>query len=567
MALLAPRKNWKIKPADIRLQRTLSRDMNISLLMAQLLLNRNVKDATEASQFLSCSLSHLFDPLMMQDMSKAITRVKRALQKKEKILIFGDYDVDGVTSIAILQRVLEQMGADVCHHIPHRVHDGYGLNNMVARIARQKGASLFISVDCGITAIHEVDLLTKAGIDVIVIDHHEPSANGLPSALAVIDPKRKDDRYPFKELAAVGLVYKFIQALTGSLNEDLLDFVALGTVADVVPLISENRILVKYGLERIKNTKSVGLAALMEAAKLKPTSISPQAIGFILGPRLNATGRIDSARKSLELLLCNNELQAAQMAQNLNSLNNDRQKLQRQIIQEAVGIVDKEVNFKNDKVIVVSKDGWHKGVLGIVASRVCEMYSRPAVVISLENGVGSASARSISGFHLSEALNHCAALLEEFGGHKLAAGLTIRAENIMTFRRHINDFAKDILKVKDLVPVIDVDCEVPLSVLNQNLFKMTESLQPFGEGNPVPLFCTRQLKIKARPVRRAKETLKLWLTDGTMTISAVGFGMAACADYLAPGHEVDVVYQLSLDTWGKAPTLQLKLKDIKTSTV
>lgn len=565
MSRLVSSKLWKIREAAPGLQSALALGLNISPVMAQLLINRGVSDIGQAECFLSCALSKLHDPFLLKDMDKAVARLKEAQKRRERVLIYGDYDVDGITSIALLNRTLEELGLEVVHHIPHRIDDGYGLNLAVSDIVKEKGAALIICVDCGITAAKEVDMLNKAGVDVIIIDHHEPGSAGLPSALAIIDPKRKDCRYPFKDLAAVGLVLKFVQALTGRIDEDMLDLVTLGTVADVVPLTGENRIIVKNGLDKIARTKNVGLAALLEVTKIKGKKVQPHTVGFILGPRLNATGRMDSAHRSLDLLLSCDQQDAMKLALALDHFNAHRQKIQRIMIEDAIALVEQEINFKEHKVIVVSKAGWHRGVLGIVAARVAEKYSRPAIVISLTDGLGSASARSIENFHLYEALSHCSEFLEEFGGHRLAAGLTIKEENIDGFKVRINAFANSIMQVQDFMPSLVVDCELPLSAAQNGLIDELDMLEPYGEGNPVPIFCSKNVVIKSQPVLRAKDTIKFWVTDGRSTVAVVGFGMGRYCETLTPGQAVDILYQLTLDEWNGMSSVQLKLKDIKTS--
>lgn len=567
MPTLTSQKLWKIKDPNPQLQLALHNDLGVHPIIAQLLINRGIMTTQEADSFLSADLSKLHDPFLLKDMDKAVSRVRQAREKKERVLIFGDYDVDGVTSLTILHNALVKIGIDVITHIPHRMHDGYGLNEDIGKIAKEKGVSLLITVDCGITALSEVDIINECGIDVIIFDHHEPAEQGLPKAFAVVNPKRKDCPYPFKSLASVGLVAKFIHAIFGKFQEDTLDLVALGTIADVAPLRGENRIFVKAGLPRIRETKNKGLSALMDVAKIKGKKFRAHHAGFVLGPRINSSGRMGSAKKSLDLLLSQDHEGAYTLAQHLEETNRERQKLQRDVVQEAISLVEREVNFKEHKVIVVSKEGWHKGVLGIVASRVAEMYYRPAIIISIQDGMGTASARSIQGFHLNEALAHCSEILEAFGGHKLAAGLTIREENVGNFRDLINHFANDILEVCDLMPTLDIDCEIPLSSLSLDLINKIDLLEPYGQGNPAPVFCSRNLIVKTKPMVMGKNTLKFWVTDpsGQMTVSAVGFGMGKCQEFISVGQRIDLAYEMAIDDWNKPAVVQLKLKDMRGS--
>ena len=565
MSALGIQKFWKIPSPDPKLQRSLSNHFKIHPIIAQLLINRGVMTLEAVESFLSPELSRLHDPFLLKDMDIAVKRIRQAQERKERVLVFGDYDVDGVTSSAIMHRALKKVGIEVINHIPHRMQDGYGLNENVIAIAKEKGVSLLITVDCGITAYREVEMLNAQGIEVIIFDHHEPSDHTLPRAYAVVNPKRKDCPYPFKDLASVGLIGKFTQAFCGAIDEDDLDLIALGTIADVVPLRGENRIFVKWGLPKIGDTKNKGLSALIDVAKIKGKPIRPYYVGFILGPRLNATGRMHSAQKSLDLLLSEDDVEAYALAQLLEETNTERQKFQKEVVEEAVRLVEQEINFNDHKVIVLSKEGWHKGVLGIAASRVTEMYYRPTIIISLEAGVGTASARSIDGFHLHEALTHCSEILENFGGHRLAAGLTIRSENIDQFRNQINDFAKAVLQGRQLIPSLAIDCEIPLNNIDLDLINNMDLLEPYGEGNASPVFCSRGLTVRGKPAVMGKETLKFWLTDGQSVVSAVGFGLAKYRDLVSAGGKLDIAYELSIDDWNKAPTAQLKVKDIKIS--
>lgn len=558
-------KNWQVKKADPHLQAVLSDALGVHPIVAQLMINRQIIDVQEAKDFLSADITGLHDPFLLKNMDSAVKRIRQAQQKKERVLVYGDYDVDGVTSSALLNNVLTRMGMDVLHFIPHRVHHGYGLNEEITDYAVKEKVNLLIAVDCGITSVEEVDALQKIGVDVIVIDHHEPGGR-LPQAVAIINPKQKDCPYPFKHLASVGLVVKLTQALLGGLSEDILDLAAIGTVADIVPLRGENRILVKAGLSKITRTKNKGLLALLETAKIKDKKITPFHVGFVLGPRINAAGRMDSAHTSLDLFLSENAEDACGLARTLEKHNTERRRMQSGIVEEALDIVEREVNFKDQKVIVLSKEGWHRGVLGIVASKIADKYYRPTVVISIdEEGIGTASARSINGFHLYNALQSCADYLESFGGHEGAAGLTIREENIDSFRKLINEVAHEVLEAKKLIPALSIDCEIPLASVSLELAQMIEDMEPFGEGNPAPVFCSRNLDVKNPPQILGKDTIKFWVSEGGCTISAVGFGMVKYRGMINPGAKVDLAYQISVDEWNKAPTPQLKLKDIRLS--
>ncbi len=558
-------KHWHIKTPNPHLQVAFSNSLGIHPLVAQLLINRGVETTETAKSFLNCGISNLHDPFLLKDMDKAVKRINQARDKKERVMIFGDYDVDGVSSSALLHGTLTKLGIEVFNYIPHRMSEGYGLNHAIADIAREKNIQLLITVDCGINAFTQVDGLNKNGIDVIILDHHEPTDEKLPKAVAIINPKRHDCTYPFKGLASVGLVFKLSHALLNEVPMDDLDLVAVGTISDVAELNGENRIFVKEGLSRIHETKNKGLQALIEVARIKGKKLRPYHVGFILGPRINASGRMGSAEKSLQLLLSQDIGEAMEIAQSMEENNKTRQQTQKDIVEEALGIVEREVNFKDHQIIVLSREGWHRGVIGIVASRIMDTYYRPTVVISLDEGVGVGSARSIDGFHLFEALTHCSGLLENFGGHERAAGLTIKEGNIDQFRSRINAFAKENLNTDDLIPTLELDCEIPLSGLDVELINTIETLAPYGEGNPIPKFCSRRLTVKGAPARLGKDTIKFWVTDGKVTHQAVGFGKGKFFDLVANAKEIDLAYSLGIDDWKKDPAVQLEVKDIKES--
>lgn len=559
-------KRWIFRTPNPQLQVQLSDSLNIHPVVAQLLINRGVKSPQEAKDFLTGGFSALHDPFLLKDMDKAVARLGVAKARHEKVLIFGDYDVDGVTASAVLAYAFKEFGLETINHIPHRLKDGYGLNHTIAKSAKEKGVTLLVAVDCGVSALAEVETLRQEGIDVIIVDHHEPLVDKLPNAIAVVDPKRKDCTYPFGSLAAVALAFKLAQALLGKNYKENLDLVALGTIADVVPLQGENRILVKQGLALIEKTKNFGLKALIKTARIKGKRITPKFVGFILGPRINAMGRIDSAEKSLQLLLTQNEKEADEIAQMLEANNRQRQATQSSIIDEALAKVEHEVNFKNDRVIVLSAEGWHKGVVGIVASRIADTFYRPSIVLSIEDGIATGSARSIEGFHLFDALTKCAHLLEDFGGHDHAAGLTLKIENLEAFKKEMNDIARAEIKDEDLAPGILVDCEIPLSSVNMDLVRKAQQLAPFGEENPDPVFCSRDVIVKSPAIILSRDTLKFWVTDKKNVYSAVGFGMGSYQPLLEQGKPIDIIYSVSVDDWNKEPTVQLELQDIKLGT-
>lgn len=558
-------KKWILCKQDSDMASMFVKELNVSIVIAQLLINRGIDNIDSARQFVSADLASLHDPFLLTDLQKAIDRIKQALRTKEKIMVFGDYDVDGVTSTALLCTSLKNLGSDLIAHIPHRADDGYGLNAEAVNAAKENGVTLVITVDCGINAFSEITSFNKEGIEVIVIDHHEPDGDNIPDAFAIIDPKRKDCKYPFKHLAAVGLVAKVVQALESKIDDHVLDLVSLGTIADVVPLIGENRIFVKNGLKNLNNTKILGLQALLDVANIRDKEIKPFHVGFVIGPRINAAGRMDSAMLSLELFMSNDFQKACQIAKELDVHNYDRQKLQKEIFSQAVDLVESQVGLSDQNVIVLCQEGWHRGLIGIVASKISEKYYRPTIIISLDEEMGVASARSVEGFHLYDALSECSHFLERFGGHKGAAGLTIKKDNIDAFTQLINDFAKNITSKEALLPSVTIDQELSFSELNLDLVYSIEEMEPFGECNPKPIFCSRNLTVQGTPQVFAKDTLKFWVTDGEETYSAVGFSMGKYKSLLTTGQKVDLAYQLSIDDWNKAPVVQLKIEDIKIS--
>jgi single-stranded-DNA-specific exonuclease len=558
-------KIWKLKEPDIELKNALSAELGTSSIFAQLLASRGITDKIGAEVFLRAELTDLYDPFLMKGMRPAVTRIRQAIVKKEPIFIATDFDVDGVTSCTILESELKRLGAVVEHYVPHRVKDGYGLNAEAVDLAKKFKAGLFISLDCGITSLNEAAALKKHGIDFIIVDHHEPPQKELPQAIAILNPKQDGCAYPFKELASVGLAYKLIQALEAKDAHEYLDLVALGTVADVVPLRSENRIFVRHGLDVLNSTKRKGIRSLMSVAGVKEKKVSTHSISFILAPRLNASGRMNSAQASLDLLLSNDALEADRLAQYLNDHNRQRQKVEEEVLGQAMDLIASEVNFKDDFIIVLSKEDWHPGVLGIVASKIADRFYRPAIIISLEGEVGRGSARSVPNFHIYEALVRCEVFLKEYGGHKYAAGLTIERGKIQEFKALLNMIAKENFKNELYAPTLDVDVQVPLSMINEELLDSIDKLSPFGEGNRRPVFVSRGLKVKSKPLLVGKNSLKFWVTDGEGTFEAIGFGMSDFFDLVNQADRIDMAYGLGRDSWNPHNPIQIEIKDIKIS--
>ena len=561
-------KTWKILESDIALQKKLATECGVTPITAQLLINRDINDPSKADRFLKADLSSLYDPYLLKDMDKAVKRIKRAISKGEKIMIYGDYDVDGISAVALLKRVLRDLGGHIVSYIPDRIEEGYGLNKDAVKTAHRRNISLLITVDCGISGREEVEYLSRLGITAIITDHHKIFEESFPSeAYAVINPLQKDCPYPFKYLSGVAVAYKLAEALTLGSGYDIkqhLDLVALGTIQDMVPQLGENRILTKHGLRKVNDSNKKGIQALIETSGLKGRTISAREVGYMLGPRINAAGRISSAKIALRLLTTEDRGEARELAESLDKENRNRQRIESSILREAVNRVENEVNFKEEKVIVLESDDWHPGVIGIVASRITERFNRPTIMISFGGkNEGKGSGRSIKNFHLFEALAECRSLLTNFGGHAAACGLRIARKDLSKFRSKLNTVASECLEAKDFIPTLTIDMEVPLHLLKHKLISEFESLAPHGPGNRRPILSSRSLKLKSRPRHIRREGIKMWVTDNNVTCEAIGFGMNDMVDDVMESSTIDVAYTPSINRWGGLNTLQLELIDMK----
>lgn len=562
------RKLWVVKKPQKVLQEKLTRETGISPTLAHLLINRNLTTPTEIEGFLHCKKSSLHNPFKLKGITKAVGRIKRAITQKEKILIYGDYDVDGITSVAMLTTFLEKEGGLVESYIPNRLEEGYGLNIEAIKLAKSKGVSLVIAVDCGTTDKEEIDLLNRYKIDTIIVDHHQVQKELMPNAFSLINPLQPGCDYPFKELSGVGLAYKLICAIsddTQHKSEEFLDLVALGTVADVVSQTGENRILTKLGLGKLSISPRVGLKALMDAAGLSRKDIQAEHISFILGPRINVAGRIGSPELALKLIMTEEKDKAKELAEVLNQKNSHRRKLQDEILKKATSEILDNVNFKDQRVIVVWGEDWHLGVIGIVASKIVDRFYRPAIVLSVQENIARGSGRSIEKFHLFEAVYKCKDLLENFGGHEAACGITIAKDKIEQFRDSINDVAHKMLKTDDLVPRIEVDAQLSLSCITKKFIGELRLLEPFGVDNPQPLFMTSNLKMKNSPARLGKSGIKMWVTDKKITCEAMCFNAYDMFGGLQDLNSVDLVYYPRIREISGVSTFKLEIEDLKPS--
>ena len=570
------RNRWIFLPEQPAVESELSQSLKISPLLARILAQRGHDSTDKAERFLNPRLKDLSDPFLLGPLRETATRIWKAIDNKERIVIYGDYDVDGVTSTALLIRVLQVYGADVHPFLPRRMDEGYGLSaDGMQRCMEETKPRLLIAVDCGTTATREITDLTKRGVDVIVLDHHQPPAE-LPPCL-LINPKvsaqssAPGTQTPVLNLATVGVVFKLCHGflkvgrelgkpVEGSDLKKHLDLVAVGTVADVVPLDGENRTFVRAGLEELAKTEKIGLRTLMEVARVT-SRLTPYHIGFQLGPRLNAMGRLSDAQASLELLLTADASRAKELAEVLDGQNQDRQVIEQDIFEEAMEMME---DFDpQQRVIVLANDDWHVGVIGIVAARVMREFYRPTVIIGMNgDGVGKGSCRSIEAFHIIDALKRCESLLERYGGHQAAAGLSIQGKNIDAFRAQLETIARETLTAEQLQPSIKVCTEVTLDDVNADLLDDLARLEPFGSGNSTPIFVARRLRLRSKPQVVGNGHLKLWLTNGNRALDAIGFNFGA---WQPRGECVDIAFTPQWNDYQGERRIQLKLVDLKDS--
>ena len=568
----AGRKRWHVSGPEPALAQRLAQELNISPVVAALLVNRGLSEPAAAIRFLSSTLAEIHDPILLLGMDRAVERLAAAFGKGEKVCVYGDYDVDGITSVALLIDFFRTVGFDCFYHIPKRLEEGYGLSAEGVETAARRGASVIVTVDCGITAAEESRLCSSLGIDLIITDHHTPD-DSIPQACAVIDPHQPGCQFPFKSLAGVGVAFNLLIALRNRLREDgafnggggpnlraYLDLVAMGTLADIVPLLDENRIFVKYGLAELTSSPRVGVEALKRVAGVTG-QVGCGAVGFRLAPRLNAAGRLEDAALGVELLLCGDREEAAAIADRLDAGNAERQALEQEMLRDVLEKVRGEPRLAARKSIVLASREWHPGIIGIVASRIVDIYHRPTVLIALQEGGGRGSGRSIPQFHLLDALHACAEHLLKFGGHKYAAGLSIDESILETFVERFDEVAQGVLTDADLTPDLTIDAELSGEELTLDLAEAVGSLSPFGMGNPEPVFLVRGATIVDRRVLKERH-LKLRLAAGGKVLDAIGFDMAGREN---PSGRVDVACSLELNVWNGRKRLQLRLRDFRES--
>jgi len=543
--------------------------LGVPKIIAQLLLNRGISSIEEAKRFFRPDWEDLHNPYLMKDMDRAVDRAVLALKRKERIFVYGDYDVDGITGVSLLTLFFREMGNEAFFYIPDRLHEGYGLSKSGIQYAAKFGAKLLISVDCGITAIDEIAFANEMGIDVIVSDHHEPS-NKLPKAIAILDPKREDCPYPFKELAGVGVAFKFVQAVVERFGLDqemvrqYVDLVALGSAADIVPLIDENRLLVKKGLEKINKLDRLGIRALVESSGLEGRNVGTGQIVFILAPRINAVGRLGNAEKAVRLMITDSEQQAKNIASILESENRSRKNIDEETFKEALEIIELEFDDHNDRAVVLMREGWHPGVIGIVASRIVEHIHRPTIMIAIDGDVGKGSARSISNFDIYSALKECKDYLLGFGGHRHAAGLTIQLDQVDAFRNAFKQVVAEKLQDEDLISKLWIDAIITLPEITDKVLRLLNQFAPFGPKNMRPVFLSQNLQTVGNPRVVGKNHLKFMVRQEGEVFDAIGFDLGSLSYCLTPGEgNLNMVYVIEENYWNGKSKIQLRVKDLK----
>lgn len=560
------KKKWEYLEQDEELIKQIATKHNISELLAKILVNRGITGEEEIEIFLNPKRNNFHNPFLLNDMEKAVDRIIKAIETKEKTIIYGDYDVDGITSITVLKKFLNERGLQVDYYIPNRLDEGYGLNDEAIKKIAEQGYTLMITVDCGISGIEEVKKATSYGIETIITDHHE-QLETLPEAYAIVNPKRKDNTYPFRGLAGVGVVFKVIQAISQKLNLDekeylkYLDIVCIGTISDIVPLVDENRVIAKLGLMLVKCTKNIGLRELIKETGYK--NVDSFMVSFGIAPRINACGRMGKQEEALELFLTDDYEKACTITKNLNQYNLQRQEIEKNIFDQAIEELQKE-NIDNLNSIVLAGENWHHGVIGIVASRITEKYFKPTILIGIENEIGKGSGRSVPGFDLHDALAQSTEYLEKYGGHEMAVGLSLNKDKIKDFKIHFEQIAKD-KNVKSIVPVIKIDCEIGKKELNKQTVEQIKLLEPFGEKNKPPLISYKNLKIVSIRTLSEGKHLKLMLKDGNDTVNAIGFNLGELINDYLIGDKVDVVGTLEINNYNCEEQIQINIKDMMKS--
>lgn len=559
-------KKWQVYDVNEEQVEKIINENNVNKLIATILSNRGIIEKEDINVFLNPSRNDFHDPYNMPDMEIAVERIIKAKENNEKVIIYGDYDVDGITSITVLKSFLQDIGIEADSYIPNRLTEGYGLNIPAVEEIAKKGYNLMITVDCGISCIEEVKRANELGLETIITDHHEVG-DILPNAIAVVDCKRKDNKYQCRDLAGVGVAFKLAQALSIKLGLDekeylkYLDIVCIGTISDIVPLVDENRVISKLGLMLVNRTNNIGLRGILNASGYK--NIDSTAVSFGVAPRLNACGRMGHADEALKLFLSKNISEVQELTNLLNEYNKIRQDTERKIYEDAILQIENK-NLDKDKVIIVSGDNWHHGVIGIVSSKITEMYFKPSVLLSLEDKTLKGSGRSIPGFDLYDTLTKCQDELEKFGGHSMAVGLSLKEENIGKFKEKIEQIAEE-QHIEEINPVIKIDAKINLNEITKEMVESLKTLEPFGEANKMPIFLFKNLTIDSIRSLSEGKHLKLTLKDSSVIVNAIGFNMGSLVDDYRIGDKIDVVGTLEINSFNGLDSIQINLKDVMKS--
>ena len=568
---------WKLREANEAVVSEISRTFDLDPLIATIIVNRGIESVDEAKKYLFGTLDDLYSPFLLKDMQPAVERIMQAIKNGEKVVIYGDYDVDGITSICLVSQTIRQLRGNCGYYLPNRIDEGYGISREGVDRCAEDGARLIISVDCGINSHKEVEYVKQKGLDIIITDHHEPGES-LPTCVAVINPKRKDSDYPFHNLAGIGVAFKLVSALIllaeqqqwitpGSVDlGEMLDIVALGTVADVVPLLDENRLLVKTGLAKLGITDKIGLIELKKLSNISGDTIHSYDIAFRLGPRLNAIGRLGSAGIAVDLIQSEDSNEAFNLASTLEKNNRDRQKIEQDIYDEAMAMIDSDPDMDHNRGIILYSDRWHQGVVGIVASRISKKFYKPTIIIALEEDEGKGSARSIEEFHILNGIAQCEDLLTTYGGHKLAAGFSIQKEKLDEFRHRFYDIVSQNLSPEDMVPKIKVDAEIDLSQITLDFIDKLGVLDPLGQGNSQPIFVTRGVFMRGVPRIVGRNHLKAWFQGKDSSVEAIAFNMADRHSMLSDATiPYDIAYVPKINNYHGNGAIQLVIRDIRPS--
>lgn len=572
--MTVPEKKWILKPkGDLELIKELSYTLDIHPVLANLLVQRNITSDDAAKKFFRPNLNDLHDPFMMKDMEKAIHRLKQAINNKEKILIYGDYDVDGTTAVSLMYSFLRKYYSNIDFYIPDRYEEGYGISNKGIDFASKNNFTLVIALDCGIKAIEKIKYANSKKIDFIICDHHLPGEL-IPDAVAVLDPKQPDCKYPFKELSGCGVGFKLLQAycLQENINLDelysFIDLVAVSIASDIVPITDENRIIAHYGLKKLNENPIIGLKALKEIARVTDTKLNINDVVFKIGPRINAAGRIEKGDKAVKLLTSTVETEAKRLAREINDCNEDRKELDQSIFKEAVELIQKDPEYINKKTTVLYKEDWNKGVIGIVASRLIEYYYKPTIILTKSNGLINGSARTVEGFDLYKAIESCSHLLENYGGHTFAAGLTLKPQNLYTFIQTFEKIVSETIKEEQLIPTIEIDDELEFKDIDNRFFKILHLFEPYGPGNMTPIFVSYNVydSGSGKTVGKNHEHLKLELQQESYKkyfFPSIAFNFGYKVHELIQAKKFNICYSIDKNEYMNKETLQLRLRDIQ----